>query len=215
MNPVDHPHGGVSRTEAGGRPTKDADLSCRVTTNILVRLLPCPDTPPRVRRPVLLLPEEPVCCVVLRRRIKSRGGAGFFHGLIGMVLQWRAYTSMESTAEGSSLVDPDAGTIWMTFLAHFTKKKLFINFLGCKKRELSTMTIPGQLMCSSGPRRCNYATVRRVGQVNVTFMVISSCIMVKHHHALSRCIEPAWKPCLSRLTFASRLLQPHHDPTSA
>jgi hypothetical protein len=132
MNPVDHPHGGVSRTEAVGRRTKDADSSYRVTTNILVRLLPFPDTPPRVRRPVLLLPEELVCCVVLRRRRSKSKGGWLFHGLIGMVLQWRAYTSMESTAEGSCLVDPDAGTIWMTFLAHF-KKKLFIFFGGTQE----------------------------------------------------------------------------------
>lgn len=59
----------------------------RVTTNILVRLLPFPDTPPRDRRLVLLPRGERVSSVVLRRRRSRVAG---IHGLIGMVLYWLA-----------------------------------------------------------------------------------------------------------------------------
>lgn len=78
MNPVDHPHGGVSETS-----TEIVILNLtkiyRVTINISVKPLRSPGTLHRVKRPVLLLREELVCCVVLRRRrskaftIPSRG----------------------------------------------------------------------------------------------------------------------------------------------
>jgi len=71
MNPVDHPHGGVS---FAGSCNLQLYLTCcyRVTINILVRRLPSRGTPPRDRRLVLLLREERVCFVVPRRsRIKS------------------------------------------------------------------------------------------------------------------------------------------------
>jgi hypothetical protein len=73
MNPVDHPHGGVSfpdllQTGSGDILTQHFS---RVTINILVRLLPSPDTLPRVKRRVSLLPGELVSCAVPRRpRIK-------------------------------------------------------------------------------------------------------------------------------------------------
>lgn len=90
MNPVDHPHGGVRISEAYKHTTLEwnADNFHRVTISTLVKLQPSLDMPPRVKRPVLLLPEGRVCCVVLRRR-RSKEGAGKF-GLIGMVLQWLA-----------------------------------------------------------------------------------------------------------------------------
>lgn len=68
MNPVDH----VSVLESAGRRC-GADiafysLTVVVTTSISVRPRPSPATPHRVKRPVLLLPGEPVCSVVRRRR---------------------------------------------------------------------------------------------------------------------------------------------------
>lgn len=85
MNPVDHPHGGVRIPESSASSTQDANQLNRVTTSILVRLLPSPDTLLLVRRLVSLPPEELVFSAVPRRpRIKATD----FHGLIGMVLQW-------------------------------------------------------------------------------------------------------------------------------
>jgi hypothetical protein len=57
-----------------------ADNGHRVTINILVRLLPSPDTPPRVKRPVLLPPEGRVSSVVPRRQ-RSKVVAGFMVSL--------------------------------------------------------------------------------------------------------------------------------------
>ncbi len=76
MNPVDHPHGGVS----DGRPNGCWDVTyltqCyRVTTNISVRRRLSRGTPPRVKRRVSSLRDGRVCCVVPRRR-RSKG----FHG---------------------------------------------------------------------------------------------------------------------------------------
>ncbi|KAI1180435.1 translation protein SH3-like domain-containing protein [Nemania sp. FL0916] len=70
MNPVDHPHGGVScrqrntRRQAGDMLTQDT----RVTINISVRLRPSRDTRHRVKRRVLLRPDGQVCSVVRKRR---------------------------------------------------------------------------------------------------------------------------------------------------
>lgn len=85
MNPVDHPHGGVS----AGNPRNCRDAAYltnrhRVTINILVRRRPSRGTPPRVKRLVSLLRAGRVCCVVPRRsRIKlswfyiwARGSSG-------------------------------------------------------------------------------------------------------------------------------------------
>lgn len=73
MNPVDHPHGGVSSRQA--RTTADEATRLtqtpRVTINISVRLRPSRDTLRRVKRRVLLLPDGLVCFVV-RKRQRSR-----------------------------------------------------------------------------------------------------------------------------------------------
>lgn len=73
MNPVDHPHGGVSCLRRRGDRVADADDCHRVTTNISVKRRPSPATPPRARRPVSLPREGRVCCAVLRRRSKRQG----------------------------------------------------------------------------------------------------------------------------------------------
>lgn len=88
MNPVDHPHGGVSFLNPIRQTQADTDPHYRVTTSTLVRPLPSHGTPYRDRRPVLLLPEGQVCSVVLRRQ---RSKVAKIHGLIGMVLQWLSY----------------------------------------------------------------------------------------------------------------------------
>jgi hypothetical protein len=77
MNPVDHPHGGVSAGNSGDRLGNVVYLTrrYRVTINTLVRRRPSRGTPPRVRRRVSSLREGRVCCVVPRRR-RSKG----FHG---------------------------------------------------------------------------------------------------------------------------------------
>lgn len=78
MNPVDHPHGGVS---ISGSPSDDTHLTVhsRVTTNILVKPLPSTATLCLVKRRVSSLPDGLVCCVVLRRsRIKAFSAAAFW-----------------------------------------------------------------------------------------------------------------------------------------
>lgn len=88
MNPVDHPHGGVSSASTLCELFEDANQLCRVTINILVRRPLLIGTLCQVKRRVLLLREERVCCVVLKRQ---RSKTARIHGLIGMVLQWLAY----------------------------------------------------------------------------------------------------------------------------
>ena len=90
MNPVDHPHGGVSISRAlGGQEragTAYLTRSNRVTINISERLLPSRGTLPRVRRRVLLLRDGRVCYVVPRRpRIKAVM-VWFWVGVIGLHL---------------------------------------------------------------------------------------------------------------------------------
>jgi hypothetical protein len=91
MNPVDHPHGGVSSPAQPftGFMESDADMyPSRVTTNISARPPPSPATPSLVRRPVSSPPGGRVCCAVLRRRRTKKLAPGF-HGSIGMVLRGR------------------------------------------------------------------------------------------------------------------------------
>lgn len=95
MNPVDHPHGGVSHGPFPGnlyhgdhRPAGLAGyldfcfletladmFASRVTTNILVKRLPFRDMLLRVRRRVSSLPDGQVCCVVLKRRRSKKSVA--------------------------------------------------------------------------------------------------------------------------------------------
>jgi hypothetical protein len=96
MNPVDHPHGGVSTNRVSLVTVCVADILYRVTTNISEKPLLSLGTPPKDRKRVSLPQEEQVCCVVLRRRRSKERLAGF-HGSIGMVLQWLA--SLEGTRE--------------------------------------------------------------------------------------------------------------------
>lgn len=76
MNPVDH----VCFLYLYNCKNRISDivffsLTVVVTTSTLVRPLPCPGTLPVVKRPVLLLPGEPVCFVVPKRpRSKSFNG---------------------------------------------------------------------------------------------------------------------------------------------
>lgn len=75
MNPVDHPHGGVSRSRL---QVNAAILTIhhRVTTNISVRPPPSTATLSPVKRRVSSLPGGLVCCVVLRRRRTKFSAAG-------------------------------------------------------------------------------------------------------------------------------------------
>lgn len=87
MNPVDHPHGGVSF----GWPQVRQECTLthpRVTINISERHPPCRDTPSRDKRPVLLLLAELVCSAVPRRsRIKRWAvGISFTFGQAGFAL---------------------------------------------------------------------------------------------------------------------------------
>ena len=71
MNPVDHPHGGVSFGQLRAHQENLLIICPRVTINISERHPPSPDTLSRDKRPVSLLLAELVCSVVLRRsRIK-------------------------------------------------------------------------------------------------------------------------------------------------
>lgn len=67
MNPVDHPHGGVSKTKFRLNDLHLTRLH-RVTTNILVKPPPSTATLSLVKRLVSSLPDGLVCCVVPRRR---------------------------------------------------------------------------------------------------------------------------------------------------
>lgn len=74
MNPVDHVR--LPSRLFLGTSVSDLDfysLTVVVTTSISVRLRPSPVTPPRVKKPVLLLPGELVCSVVPRRPRTKRG----------------------------------------------------------------------------------------------------------------------------------------------
>ncbi len=116
MNPVDHPHGGVRIPQAGSRESRFTDNFHRVTTSILVRLLPSRDTPPPVKRRVLLLRAERVSSVVPRRQ-RNRGVEVLMVSLgwcyIGLL------ASIEGTAEGRRLVAQRASI--MTFGAQNLK----------------------------------------------------------------------------------------------
>jgi len=71
MNPVDH----VRKDDMWAKKSVAdtiSSLTVVVTTSILVRRLPSLVTPPRVKRPVSLLPDGRVCSVV-RKRPRSRG----------------------------------------------------------------------------------------------------------------------------------------------
>lgn len=95
MNPVDHPHGGVSSPRGYGEQVAEADTRCRVTTNISARRRPSPDTPPRARRPVSLPREGRVCCVVLRRR-RTEG-----QDFAGVSLGW-CYCGLLASIDGTA-----------------------------------------------------------------------------------------------------------------
>lgn len=79
MNPVDH----VREPKSLGywvHADNSSSLTVVVTTSILVRPRPSLVTPHKVKRPVLLLPEELVSCVVLKRprtrRLSDGSGVG-------------------------------------------------------------------------------------------------------------------------------------------
>ena len=90
MNPVDHPHGGVSTSVS---PQGDVErrwcltILYRVTINTLVRRRRCRGTPPRVKRRVSLPQGGLVCCVVPRRR-RIKAFNVFTSGLGFIGLHW-------------------------------------------------------------------------------------------------------------------------------
>lgn len=73
MNPVDHPHGGVSRIGPEGIVSMMLTCETRVTINISVRPLRSRDTRRKVKRRVLLRRDGRVCYVVPRRRRSKMG----------------------------------------------------------------------------------------------------------------------------------------------
>lgn len=90
MNPVDHPHGGVSKPNScchGLHLTHHH----RVTTNISVKPPPSTVTLSLVKRLVSSLPDGLVCCVVPRRRrtkaVADFMGWGLRIALISSVLR--------------------------------------------------------------------------------------------------------------------------------
>lgn len=96
MNPVDHPHGGVS-TENPNRAKDVVYLTYyhRVTINILVRRRPSRGTPLRVRRRVSLLRGGRVCSVVPRRqRIRCVHGSSYGQGVHRIALVFRCFVVM-------------------------------------------------------------------------------------------------------------------------
>lgn len=82
MNPVDHPHGGVSRIDSCGlcrrRLRMLTWIHYRVTINISVKPRQSPDTQHKVKRRVSLRRDGRVCYVVPRRRRSKMGSPG--HG---------------------------------------------------------------------------------------------------------------------------------------
>lgn len=90
MNPVDHPHGGVSRTHFRFNELR-LTRRHRVTTNISVKPPPSTVTLSLVKRRVSSLPDGLVCCVVPRRRrtkvVADFMGWGLRIALISSVLR--------------------------------------------------------------------------------------------------------------------------------
>lgn len=74
MNPVDHVSSPGNFPQQGYVPDTILfySLTVVVTTSTLVKPRLSPATPPRVRKPVSLLPAEPVCSVVPRRPPRSK-----------------------------------------------------------------------------------------------------------------------------------------------
>lgn len=128
MNPVDHPHGGVSGLEPRFYVHVFLTHSYRVTTNISVKPPPSPVTPRRDRRLVSSLPDGLVCCVVPRRRriraFTDFMGLGLRIALIfGLVCSGtkgghdEKYIAMGSTSAFTEYKKKDSKTkIWCVFL---------------------------------------------------------------------------------------------------
>ncbi|KAH7040991.1 translation protein SH3-like domain-containing protein [Microdochium trichocladiopsis] len=137
MNPVDHPHGGVSYGsiledalhadgEAAENALKDglgternADASqLRVTTNTLVKLLPFRDTLLRVKRRVSSLPDGQVCCVVPRRRRSKKSFAVVMVHLGG--LEFTSFAlCITQVLVGRHKIDSMGGTRYECFRRRF------------------------------------------------------------------------------------------------
>lgn len=113
MNPVDHPHGGVSF--AGIQDFDDRELTwCyRVTTNILVRLLPSPGTLPRVKRRVSLPPGELVSSAVPRRP-RSKAISCLSSGLGFLGLHWSLLLCSYGTAKAAGRLPLSASILERT-----------------------------------------------------------------------------------------------------
>lgn len=179
MNPVDHPHGGVSFVPFRLKGVQMLMTMNRVTTSILVRRLPSPDTPPRVKRPVLLLREGRVFCVVRRRR-RSKG-AGFM-----VSLGW-CYTgllaSIDGTAESRRQVAPRASTMAFgaqnqttDFLCEEVKSW---NWLLCSgRRKISEKVLRP---ASSPDLRCHVQKCRMLQ--NVSSVCFNDCRVVIYPNA--------------------------------
>ena len=97
MNPVDHPHGGVSAGRSNGCwDVRDLTWRYRVTTNISVRRRPSRGTLRLVKRRVSLLRGGRVCCVVPRRqRIKCVHGSTSGQGVHRIALVFCCFVVTE------------------------------------------------------------------------------------------------------------------------
>jgi hypothetical protein len=96
MNPVDHPHGGVSAARSNGCwDVAYLTWRYRVTINTLVRRRPSRGTLRRVRRRVSSLRDGRVCCVVpRRRRIKCFHGSTSGQGVHRIALVFCCFVVM-------------------------------------------------------------------------------------------------------------------------
>jgi hypothetical protein len=89
MNPVDHVRGSTIFFMQTTTDSIYHSLTEVVTTSTLVRRLPFHDTPPKVKRPVSLPPEELVFCVVLKRsRTKCIIEISVLVGFLGFCCVW-------------------------------------------------------------------------------------------------------------------------------
>lgn len=172
MNPVDHPHGGVSSPRGHGEQLAiDTDACRRVTTNISVRRRPFPDTQPRARRLVSLPREGRVCFVVLRRS-RTRGQA-----FVEMSLGWCYCGLLASIVDTAASRSPVAQTSTWTFGA----RDVF-QALAAPCRDEKTVPRAGQGFVVVG---CEVGLVARDEQTDVSVGRALGAI-ANHSHQLRK-----------------------------
>jgi hypothetical protein len=125
MNPVDHVRASTTSLMKTTTDSRYYSLTVVVTTSTLVRRLPFHDTPLKVKRPVLLPPEELVFCVVPKRsRTRCIIEISVLVGFLGFCCVW------DSRFVDCSLAIPDEElpTLLNVLYEHFDHDMIYIDF---------------------------------------------------------------------------------------